>query len=124
MPFEELVSDDHLGPVMSTFLMDGVGTLGFLVLVGLTITARIKKLRQARMADASFDPAKQLTLGETIVCGRVEVAEGSAKALRIDVDQLGEESESSGVWSHKWTETSRRIDVQPFYLRLDSGERV
>ncbi|MDC3958216.1 hypothetical protein [Polyangium jinanense] len=120
----DLMSENHLGPLFSSFLVDGVGTLGFLALFGAALLARARKRAEARAAEASFDGEKQLVVGEAMVFGKVERAEGSETTVRVEVDQHGEESESSGVWSHKWTEKSRRVMVAPFYLRLASGERV
>jgi hypothetical protein len=120
----ELISEDHFGPGLSSFFVDGAGTVGFLVLVGVAVAAYWKKAREARSAEATFDKDKQLKLGQTVVAGKVERAEGAKRVVRVEVEQDGEESENSGVWSHKWTERRRRVFVEPFYLHLDSGERV
>ncbi|MDI3290661.1 hypothetical protein [Polyangium sp. 15x6] len=120
----DLMSENHLGPLISSFLVDGVGTLGFLALCAAALLARARKRAEARAAEASFDGDKQLVAGEAVLFGKVERAEGSETTVRVEVDQDGEESESSGVWSHKWTEKKRRVFVAPFYLRLASGERV
>ncbi|MDI1475449.1 hypothetical protein [Polyangium sp. y55x31] len=120
----DLMSDNHLGPLLSSLLVDGVGTLGFLALFGAALLARARKRAEARAAEASFDGEKQLVEGEAVLFGKVERAEGAETTVRVEVDQDGEESESSGVWSHKWTEKKRRVMVAPFYLRLASGERV
>ncbi|TKC98216.1 hypothetical protein [Polyangium fumosum] len=120
----DLMSDNHIGPMLSSFLVDGVGTLGFVVASGVALLARARKRAEARAAEATFDGEKQLVAGEAVLFGKVERAEGSDTTVRVEVDQEGEESESSGVWSHKWTEKKRRVFVAPFYLRLASGHRV
>ena len=56
--------------------------------------------------------------------GAVEHAKGEERAVRLEVDQHGTESENSGVWSTCWTEVHRRVMMSPFYLRLASGARV
>jgi len=122
----EIASSGHVGPVTSSLLVDGVGTVGFALLALSALLAALRKKREARAADASFDPNVNTTLalGETVIHGVVERAEGAATAVRVEVDQDGEESENSGVWSHKWTERDRRVHVEPFYLRLPKGDRV
>jgi len=120
----DLMSEDHFGPGLSAFFMDGVGKLAFAVLIGLAVLVYRRKMQEARAADATFDENTQLKLGETVISGLVERAEGSGTAVRVEIDQYGEESESSGVWSHKWTEKNRRVLVEPFYVRLPSKVRV
>ncbi|MDI1435018.1 hypothetical protein [Polyangium sorediatum] len=120
----DLMSENHIGPLISSFLVDGVGTLGFVALSGVALLARVRKRAEARAAEATFDGEKPLVAGEAVLFGKVERAEGSDTTVRVEVDQEGEESESSGVWSHKWTEKKRRVFVAPFYLRLASGDRV
>ncbi|MDI1444053.1 hypothetical protein [Polyangium sp. 6x1] len=120
----DLMSENHLGPLFSSLLVDGVGTLGFLALFAAALLARTRKRAEARAAEASFDGERSLVPGEAMLFGKVERAEGSETTVRVEVDQEGEESESSGVWSHKWTEKNRRVLVAPFYLRLASGDRV
>src|SRR6185369_6868987 len=56
--------------------------------------------------------------------GHVALAEGAARAVRVEVEQAGTESESSGVWSHEWTEVSRRVFVEPFYVVDAAGRRT
>ncbi|MFK7991846.1 MAG: hypothetical protein AB8I08_37865 [Sandaracinaceae bacterium] len=41
---------------------------------------------------------------------------------RVDILQEGtEDSDSSGGWSHRWTEKNRRIWVRPFEMELDAS---
>lgn len=120
----DLMSENHVGPLISSFLVDGVGTLGFLALFGAALYARARKQAEARSAEASFDGAKPLVPGEVVLFGEVERAEGAETAVRVEVDQAGEDHETSGSWSHRWTEKGRRVLVEPFYVRLGSGDRV
>lgn len=120
----DLATLSHLSPMLSSFLVDGVGTLGFLALAGAAFARSVSKSAEARAADASAEEPAPLAVGDIVLFGTVEYARDENVAVRVEVDQHGEESESSGVWSHKWTETKRRVLVAPFYLKLSSGERV
>lgn len=104
--------------------MYGFATGGFAAIVAHALVHRSRQLREARAADASVDANARLVPGRAIVCGRVEYAQGALQAVRVNVEQDGDESESSGVWSHKWTETKRRINVEPFYVRIDTDKRI
>lgn len=104
--------------------MDGFGTLGVAIVIGLALRQRALKLRQAAAADASTDVNRDLTPGPCVLRGVVEYAQDAKWAVRVDVDQEGEEHESSGVWTYKWTEKNRRVHLAPFYARLASGRRI
>ncbi len=121
---DDLISHQHLGPFLSAVLIYGFGTLGFGAIVAHALVLRFRKLREARAADASVDVHARLAPGRAIVCGAVEYAQGALQAVRVNIEQDGEESESSGVWSHKWTEKNRRINVEPFYLRVNADKRI
>ncbi len=121
---EQLRSDTFVSPGWSLALVYG-GLLGaclfwFLaeVMVALRFAAR------ARQADASYQGEAPLLPGPAIVHGAVEYAAGEERAVRLEVDQDGEEEESSGSWTTRWTEVDRRVFTAPFYLRLASGKRV
>lgn len=120
----DLASASHIGPFFSTFLMDVVGTAGFALLIVLALVRSRQKKLQGREADLAADQKNALVLGDRILRGQVEYAKDQKVAVRVEVDQEGEESESSGSWSFKWTEKNRRVIVAPFYLRLASGERL
>ncbi|MCC6521941.1 MAG: hypothetical protein IT373_04710 [Polyangiaceae bacterium] len=119
----ELLPHLHLPPAWSAaaVLLCALPYLG--ALVGALRRAR-RHGRTARSEERSFDPEAMLVAGDVVVTGRVEYAEGAELAVRVEVVQSGTESESSGSWSHSWTERARRVRVHPFYLRLASGERV
>jgi hypothetical protein len=42
----------------------------------------------------------------------------------VEIDQEGSESESSGSWTFRWTESDRRVTMRPFYVVHRSGTRV
>ncbi|KYF90754.1 hypothetical protein BE20_16850 [Sorangium cellulosum] len=119
-----IVSDHHLDAWLSSVLVDGVATVGLLVLAAHAVRLALRERRAAAQAEASFDPGVALAPGEAVVMGTVERAQGADVAVRVEVEQEGSETESSGVWSHEWSETDRKVRVQPFYLRHASGARV
>ena len=61
--------------------------------------------------------------GATVVGGCVETDDGEP-AIRFEIDQRGTEREHKRTWSHVWRETARRVQVRPFYVRLDDDQRV
>ncbi|XXX72489.1 hypothetical protein WMF30_33060 [Sorangium sp. So ce134] len=119
-----LVSNHHLDAWLSSLLVDGVATAGLLVLAAYALRLSLRQRRAAAQAEASFDPGVALAPGEAVVKGTVERAQGADVAVRVEVEQEGSETESSGVWSHEWSETDRKVRVQPFYLRHASGARI
>ncbi|MBK9265124.1 MAG: hypothetical protein IPM54_35755 [Polyangiaceae bacterium] len=121
----DLISSGHVGPILSSLFVDVFGTLGFLFIMGVALVERARHLRQARAADATASDVNQKFVpGPAVLFGEVEYAQGASVAVRVDVDQDGEETESSGVWSHKWTEKNRRVDIAPFYLRVAEDKRI
>ncbi len=120
----EIETASHLLSSTSSMVMDGVGTVGFLALVGVALLTRARKRAEARAAEATFKGDRPLEAGGAVLFGKVERAEGAENAVRVEIDQHGTESRKSDELSHTWTETSRRVLVEPFYLRLASGERV
>lgn len=86
------------------------------------VRARVRSRAHANTEDQATLAA--LVEGPCVLEGEVEYAEGADTAMRIEFTQLGSESESSGSWSHKWTEIERKLTVQPFYLRRRDGQRV
>jgi len=81
-----------------------------------------KSARAAR--SAADEEAATLDVGDTILHGRVEYADGEHRAVTVSVEQFGTEAESSGSWTVTWTETRRTTEVAPFYVVHASGARV
>lgn len=119
-----LASRYHLDTWLSLLLVYAVATAGLLALAATALRASLRQRRAAAQADASFDPGVALAPGEAVVVGTVERAQGADVAVRVEVEQEGSETESSGVWSHEWSETDRKVRVHPFYLRHASGARI
>ncbi|WP_438037645.1 hypothetical protein [Sorangium sp. So ce128] len=119
-----LVSRYHLDAGLSSLLVDGVATACLLVLAALALRLSRRQRRAAARAEASFMPGAALAPGEAVVVGTVEREQGADVAVRVEVEQEGSESETSGVWTHQWVETGRKLRVHPFYLRHASGARI
>lgn len=120
----DLLSEEHFSPLWSSILIDGFGTLGVAIVTALALRYRARELRDAAAADASTHVNRDLAPGPCVLRGRVEYAQDANWAVRVDVDQEGDEHESSGVWTYKWTEKNRRVHIAPFYVRLESGRRI
>lgn len=65
-----------------------------------------------------------LRAGPFVLAGRVAYAKDQPEAMRVEVTQAGTEHESSGGWSHRWTEVHRKLTVHPFYVVRDDGARI
>lgn len=72
-------------------------------------------------AGAAEQPLRE---GPCVLAGHVAYAKDHTEAMRVEFTQLGTENESSGSWSHKWTEIHRKLTVNPFYVVRDGGERI
>jgi hypothetical protein len=99
-----------------------LGLVSFLLAQG--IWKSFVRARRAKARARGFEKDGDAT-GDGVVEGEVAYAQGEGTAMRVDVDQAGSESESSGSWSHKWTEVSRKLTVRPFYLvqERENGRR-
>lgn len=119
-----IVARGYLSPETSSFLIDVVATAGLLVVAAVGLWLALRERRAAARASATFDPGAALLPGEAVVMGTVEREEGASVAVRVELEQEGTESESSGVWTHRWTETNRKVHIHPFYIRHASGSRI
>jgi hypothetical protein len=117
---------DRLGFGLSMLLVYGLGTvvLGTVVTLLAVLTARhYRRLRQALDAqDKSEHPT--LSLGHAVLSGTVETDDPKVPAVTVEVDQAAREYAVKGGQRHEWKETARRVSAKPFWLVLDSGERV
>jgi hypothetical protein len=118
-----VLPDGHAGVELSMGMLL-LCTAAVLAQIGGLLRRAFRHRRAARADAASHDPNALLVPGDTVLCGRVEYEQAANQAVRVEVEQLGTEQESSGNWSHKWTEIDRRVHVAPFYLRGSSGQRI
>ncbi len=65
-----------------------------------------------------------LEAGDVVLTGIVRHLADHDIAVKVSITQDGDETESSGRWSHSWTEVDREIVVAPFLLELSGGELV
>jgi hypothetical protein len=94
------------------------------MLVVLGILGALRWVRRARAAELSFRPGAPLQPGDAVIHGTVERSASGDVAVRVEIDQEGSESESSGSWSTSWKERRRFVRVSPFYIRHASGPRI
>jgi hypothetical protein len=120
---DRLVASGHLGAGSSLFFA-ATGLLAFAGLVGHALLNASRNRRMAAVAGAAFQPDTPPAPGRAVLHGRVDLAQGARRAVRIEVCQEGEEQENSGVWTHTWKETSRRVIVEPFYVVDAAGRRT
>lgn len=113
----------NLSPIWSTLIAYGVGGI-IVVMMVISLVRWLKSSLDAAIARAAHQADGELHEGPVIVAGKVEHARGKRTAVKVEITQTGTESESSGVWSHRWTEVDRRVRVKPFYLRRATGERI
>lgn len=106
-------------PALSTFVV-----LGAFILAATTTLSLLggwwRCRSRAAQARALTRAQPALTPGDAIVTGTVALAPGESHAVRLDIEQAGEEYYDSGEWV-RWTEVERRLSVRPFYLQLEGG---
>ncbi len=93
-----------------------------LVVIGLVRWALNR--RRATAADGKFDRAQPLEAGPAVLHGKVELDPAHDCAIRVTVRQFGSESKHKNSWTHRWEEVKREIEVAPFYVHDQRGERV
>jgi len=72
----------------------------------------------------SETPPPLVAGADVVLAGVVRHLEDHDVAVKVNITQAGSESESSGSWSHSWTEIDRDIVLAPFLLELAGGELV
>ena len=120
-----MLSSWYLGRFVSPFACYVLPALS-VGLSTLTYALRARTLRkQTESARRALDAETEtLDVGDTVLHGAVEYAEGADYAMRTTVEQAGSEAESSGSWTVTWEETRRFTEVVPFYVVHDSKVRV
>ena len=120
----DLLPSSHMAAALAAILVYGVGGAGVLWLVLSAAWKAHAQGRLARLEEESLDASTILAPGLAVLGGTVQYAEDTDMAVRVEVDQMGTEHESSGTWSHRWTEVDRRVRVRPFYLLHVSRARI
>lgn len=119
---DQVLPKGHAGPTESALGVYLAANGGFLALLAGATLLWARWRRRARQAQARFQPDQRPAPGRTVLKGRVQYEQGADGAVSVEVEQVGSESESSGVWSHRWKEKSRRMKVRPFLLVVGDQE--
>jgi hypothetical protein len=94
------------------------------VVVGLVRARHRNRLAEAAEASVGAKPPRLVEGSDVVLTGVVRHAAERDVAVKISVTQQGSESESSGSWSHSWTEIDREIVLAPFLLELADKTHV
>jgi hypothetical protein len=126
----------YFSPTTSLWVFAGMVAVNVL-LVCVPLYRWLKNLFLARRAERGarrLSAGRDLAPGEVVLKGVVEYARGESLAVRVEIEQVGSEEETrnedsdSGIvtvsYAHDWTESHRKMQVRPFYLRLGEGQRV
>lgn len=121
----DVYASGHVDPPFSHLLIWPVVWV-WLVCVGLCLLGRKQHNRFAQAADDAVNAQddKPLRMGQRYLSGVVEYAADERMAVEVRVTQRGSEHQTKQGWKHKWTEISRSTEARPFYVRLNSKERV
>ncbi len=121
----DVYASGHLDPPFSHLLIWPVVWV-WLVCVGLCLLGRKRHQKLAKAADEAVNAQddKPLWAGQRYLSGVVEYAADERMAVDVRVTQRGSEHKTKHGWKHKWTEISRSTEARPFYVRLNSKERV
>ena len=112
-------------PAIAMFVV--AGSL-LLLLIGVVVAfgraRRRSLLASSAEASASDEPPPLVEGADVVLSGIVRHHEEHEVAVKVAITQYGSESESSGSWSHSWTEIDREIVLAPFLLELANGQLV
>jgi hypothetical protein len=102
-----------------------IGIVGFVTLVMVAVGIAWQARTRAKAAKDSELGAESRKLGPgvTVLRGTVET-DGSEPVARIVIKQRGEQYRVKNGMRHRWTETGRTVELRPFFLAMESGERV
>lgn len=120
---------DFATPEWSTAVVLGTNLAVPLAAIALLAVSTGRLLRQARLARASQQRAKEASedpvAGEAVIHGTVSSVEHEGAAVRLTITQHGVSVKpKKGSWTTTWTETERTLESQPFYLKTDAGLEI
>jgi hypothetical protein len=114
-----------LPPVIALIAVGSVWpVLGGAVAAGFARARRRTRLAATAEASVGERPPPLVEGSDVVLVGTVRHFEDHDVAVKVSVRQSGTESESSGSWSHAWTEIDREIILAPFLLELADGKHV
>lgn len=118
----------HTGTLLSSLLM--LIDFALLWLMFSKCFSEIRRLRkQGRDADALAETQPGLVEGPGFVAGTIEFEDDADYAVIVEIRQRGSQrrgrhrGQKSG-YTHSWDEVERRCFAQPFWIQMESGERV
>lgn len=114
-----------LSPDLSWMIVFGI-TIALVANIVICLVRAVARSRMARIAaaQASDKPPPLVEGSDVLLAGIVQHFENHDVAVKVVITQDGDENESSGSWSHSWTEINREIILAPFLLELANGEKV
>jgi hypothetical protein len=119
----KVYESNHLDPPWSHVLVLSLDLVA-LVCLAWCIRELLSARQAANQAREVEESALALSEGARFIAGHVELAKDADIAVRITLTQEGRQTKHRYGFRHTWTETNRETEVQPFYLRTESGERV
>jgi hypothetical protein len=101
-------------------------SVGLVIAIILGFVRGHRRIQLAVSAEASVGtvPPPFVEGRDVVLRGIVRHHEDHDVAVKVSVTQTGSEAESSGSWSHSWTEIDREIMLAPFLLELSDGRRA
>jgi len=113
-----------LPSVVSLMVVVGaLAALGAAAILGFVRARHRIALAAAGEASVGEHPPALVEGRDVVLAGVVRHFEHDV-AVRVRVHQLGDENESSGSWTHSWTEVDREIILAPFLLEPPSKDTV
>jgi hypothetical protein len=122
---QDVYEQGALSPVLAVPVI-AVALIALVVLIVLALVRARKRDALAATAEASVGdvPPALVENSDVILFGVVRHAPDQHVAVKVAITQEGKETESSGTWSHSWTEIDRDITVVPFLLELPNKTHV
>jgi hypothetical protein len=121
----DVYAKSALPPALAMFAIAGsVILLVAGVVVGFARARRRRILAATAEASVSDMPPALVEGLDVVLSGIVRHVQDRDVAVKVSVTQAGSETESSGSWSHSWTEIDREIILAPFLLELPGGQLV
>lgn len=118
----EASSATHASPLLSAIFVYGLINVPLLYLFVVSVQRLIANIRLAKRArQTERQESGVLRTGPVVVKGRVRRVAGRDVAVRVEIDQRGEETHSRNGTKHKWIETERRNTINPFDIELGNG---
>lgn len=115
-------SAGHFSPLLSAIFVYGLINIPLLYLLVVSVQRLVANIRLARRARETERQVRgELHAGPIVVKGRVRRLPGHDVAVRVEIDQLGEETHSRNGTKHTWTEKQRRNTINPFDIELGNG---